>query len=47
MYMRARCHPAHGTFTSVEPKTKILRVECAVCKAIVVEVNLNSNTELN
>jgi hypothetical protein len=44
MYMRARCHPAHGTFTSVDPRTKILRVECAVCKMPVVEVRLQPET---
>jgi hypothetical protein len=40
LFLHPKCHPHDGTWTSVDPVTSTLRVECITCKKLVVEVQL-------
>jgi hypothetical protein len=38
MFLHPRCHPTSGTWVSANPSNRTLRIECAKCKKIVVEL---------
>jgi len=41
MFLHPRCHPKAGTWVSVNAETRTIRVACAACRKLVVEVNCN------
>jgi hypothetical protein len=43
MYLHARCYPKSGTFAVVHGRS--LRIECAKCQKVVVEIEADSPPE--
>lgn len=46
MYLHPRCHPKGGTWVGIVLPTRTLRVECAVCHGLVVEVECTETSKL-
>ena len=38
MFLHPRCHPKSGTWVSANPSNRTLRIECAKCKKLVIEL---------
>ena len=46
MYLHARCHPKAGTWVGIVLPKRLLRVECAQCHKLVVEVECTDTSKL-